>query len=109
MSGLMNPSVINQTRRWRRSHLALIPVLFLLTILLVLLPFTGSTFASDLPLNSPVYPILDRLWAEGSIHNYRPDSLPISREEAIDLLEQAGELQTLERLFGSKKIRISPR
>jgi len=103
----MNHSAIYITRRWRRTYLAVIPFLFLLILLpVLLLPASGS--ASDLPLDSPVYPILDRLWAEGLIHNYRPDNLPISREEAIVLLEEAGEQEALDQLVGSKKTRISP-
>jgi hypothetical protein len=96
------------TRRWRRIYLAVIPFLFILTVLSVLFLVPCSASAADLPLDSPVYPILDRLWAEGLIHNYRPDNLPISREEAIVLLEEAGEQQALDQLVGTKTTRISP-
>ena len=104
----MNHSVKYITRRWRRIYLAVITFLFILTVLPVLLLLPASTSASDLPLDSPVYPILDRLWAEGLIHNYRLDNLPISREEAIVLLEEAGEQEALDWIVGTKMSRISP-
>ena len=60
-------------------------ITFLIFICLVLV-IPSHVDAADVPLDSPLYPILDRLWAEGKIDGYRPGSLPISREEAEDLL-----------------------
>ena len=67
-----------------------------------------QVYASDVPLGSPLYPILDRLWAEGKIDGYRPGSLPISREEAADLLSGIDGGQTLIDQFLGNEFQINP-
>jgi len=70
--------------------------------------FPASVYAADVPLSSPLYHILDRLWAEGKIERYRPGSLPISREEAADLLSGVEGGETLTRRFLGNEFQVNP-
>jgi len=70
--------------------------------------FHVQVHAADVPLSSPLYPILDRLWAEGKIEGYRPGSLPISREEAADLLSGTEDGEELIRSLLGKEFQLNP-
>ena len=62
------------------------------SVLITLVHLPG-VLASDIPLDSPLYPMLDRYWSEGRLDSYRPDQLPISSREARSE-EHTSELQS---------------
>lgn len=70
-------------------------VVLALSLVMSLLPAPGQ--AADVSLDSALYPLLDRLWAEGMVTGYLPDQLPVSVGEAEDLLRDVS---------GSEDIRI---
>jgi hypothetical protein len=98
---------INGSRGEGKSMNRLISTLILMCAAALAAP--QVSIAADVPLDSPLYPILDRLWSEGKIEGYRPDTLPISRSEARDLISQVDDDQNLLLLLGTAEPRYSIR
>ena len=78
------------------------------SVLITLVHLPG-VLASDIPLDSPLYPVLDRYWSEGRLDGYRPDQRPISFREAKDLLDSLDRPVILENLIPNGNISLTPR
>lgn len=83
-----------QSRRYRNGHSPdhpLVHLLFPLAVAVLLLWNVSAAASTYLELNDEAYPLLERLEAEGVIKSGLLTTKPISRKEAVRLLNEAEE------------------